>query len=363
MIKKNKILILVPDLKLPGGVANYYRILDLNSYPNIAYFTINSKSENIYIKRFRLIFKYFSFSYKVIVTHYNIIHLNPSLAKRSFYRDALFIIISRLLQKKTLVFFRGWREDFEDKIKNDRLKFYLFKISYAKVNKYIVLSELFKKKLIQLGVPSSTPFFIETTVADSRFLEDFNCKRKIIKYQKEVVFLFLSRILKEKGIYLAIDAYKKFIEKHPERKSRFIIAGDGPELQNAKVYVDQLKVPQILFAGHVDGDLKKKVLLDSHVLLFPSYSEGMPNAILEGMLYGMPIISRVTGGISDIVKQNVNGFISESLDPLIFTNFITILATDIKLFETISINNHQKALQQFTKEKVLKRLLDIYAQC
>jgi glycosyltransferase involved in cell wall biosynthesis len=363
LIKNNKILILGPDLNLSGGVANYYRILNLSSYPNISYFRVNSKSESLYIKPFRLIFKYFAFSYKLITKSYKIIHLNPSLGKRSFYRDALFIIISRLLCKKTLVFFRGWREDFEEKIKNDRFKLFLFKISYARASKYIVLSELFKKKLIGLGVPSSTTFFIETTVADSSFLQDFNWEKKIIKYREEVIFLFLSRIHREKGIYIAIDAYKQFLDKYPQRKSSFIIAGDGPELQKAKDYVDQIKIPQIRFAGHVEGDSKKEILLDSHVLLFPSYSEGMPNAILEGMLYGMPIISRITGGIADIVKQNINGFLSESLQPLIFTDFITILATNQELFSTMAINNHQKAIHEFTKEKVLKRLLSIYAHC
>lgn len=363
MIKKKKILVLVPDLNLPGGVANYYKTLNLNSDPNITYFTINSKSNSLLFTSFRLVYNYLAFSFKLIFNSYKIIHINPSLGKRSFYRDSLFIIIARLLNEKTLVFFRGWLEEFERKIKNDPFKKFLFKISYAKANKYIVLSESFKEKLINLGVPSSTVFFIETTVADSSFLNEFNIERKIIKYEEEVIFLFLSRIVKEKGIYIAIDAYKEFIQKYPERKSRFIIAGDGPELQKVKNYVGESETSRIIFTGHVDGDLKKKILFDSHVLLFPSYSEGMPNAILEGMLYGMPIISRVTGGIADIVKQNINGFISESLDPLIFSKYVSILATDGELFKTMALKNHEKATEKFTKDKVLNRLLNIYNNC
>jgi len=363
MIKNNKILILVPDLNLPGGVANYYKILNLVSDPNITYFTVNSKSRNLFITAFRLIFNYFFFSYKLIAHPYKLIHLNPSLGKRSFYRDSLFIIISRLLNKKTLVFFRGWLEDFEKEIKNDKFKSFLFQLSFAKVNNYIVLSNSFKKKLIALGVPSTTDFFIESTVADSSYLEDFNSKNKITTYKEKVVFLFLSRIIKEKGIYIAIDAYNKFLSEFPKRQSILIIAGDGPELQRAKCYVENLKIEQIDFIGHVDGNFKKRVLLESHILLFPSYSEGLPNAILEGMLYGMPIITRITGGIPDIVKQNVNGFLTNSLEPEIFTNFISLLATDIELYSRMSEDNHKIAIENFTKDKVLDRIHKIYDIC
>ena len=360
MIKPQKILILVPDLNLHGGVANYYKILKLNNIPNITYFTVNSKNQNVIVIAFRLIFNYFSFAYKLVTHSYKLIHLNPSLGKRSFYRDSLFIIIARLLNKKTLVFFRGWLEDFEKSIKSDRFKKFIFNISYAKANSFIVLSNSFRTKLLELGVPSTAHFFIETTVADSSFLTDYNFQNKIINYKERVVFLFLSRIIKEKGIYIAIEAYKKFLQEFPKRQSTLIIAGDGPELKRAKCYVQKLKIPEIKFTGHVNGDLKKKILLEPHILLFPSYSEGLPNAILEGMLYGMPIISRVTGGIPDIVKQNVNGFITRSLEPQVFANFISLLNTDIELYKTMAENNHKIALEKFTKEKVLNRILKIY---
>lgn len=363
MIKHQKILILVPDLKLPGGVANYYKILKLDNIPNISYFTVNSKKQNVFAKVFRLTLNYFSFSYKVVIHSYKLIHLNPSLGKKSFYRDSLFIIIARLLNKKTLVFFRGWQEDFEENIKNDRFKSFIFNISYAKVNSFIVLSNSFKTKLIEMGVPSTTYFFIETTVADSSFLKEYNFQKKMITYKEKVIFLFLSRMVKEKGIYIAIDTYKQFLCKFPERQSSLIIAGDGPELNRAKCYVEKLKIPEIKFIGHVNGDQKKEILLESHILLFPSYSEGLPNAILECMLYGMPIISRITGGIPDIVKQNVNGFITTSLEPQTFVNFISLLTNDIELYKTMAENNHQMAIEKFTKEKVLNRILKIYDSC
>lgn len=359
MNKNGKILILIPHL--PGGVASYFKTLKLENYQNISYFMVNSaKPEIKVITLCRLFLNYFIFSYKIISNRYELIHLNPSLGKRSFYRDSIFIIISRILNRNTLVFFHGWLEEFEKKIKENKIKKNIFKYSYAKADKFIVLSGFFKKKLIELGVSPDKEFFIETTVADTTDLDEFNLEKKFLSYNDKINFLFLSRIVKTKGIYIAIDAYQHFLRKLSDRLSTLTIAGDGPELQAAKKYVNDLKIPNINFTGYVSGEMKKKILLESHILLFPSYTEGLPITILEGMLYGMPIISRDTGGIPDIIQQNINGFLTKSFQPEVFTNFLSILSTDDKLYKKMAATNHQIAVKKFTREVVRERILKIY---
>ena len=360
-MKKNRTLLLVPDLSLPGGVASYYNTLELDKTGNVSYFFVNTfKSQSFLGTIFRLLSNYCRFTFTIIVGKYKIIHINPSLTYKSFYRDSIFIVISRILNRKTLVFFRGWLEEFEKKIKESKIKNNIFKYSYAKADKFIVLSELFKKRLIELGVSSEKEFFIETTVADTTYLSEFNLEKKFLSFDDKINFLFLSRIVKTKGIYIAIDAYHYFLQKFPCRKSTLTIAGDGPELQSVKRYVNKLKISNINFTGYISGDDKKRILQESHILLFPSYTEGLPNTILEGMLYGMPVISRDTGGIPDIIKQNINGFLTKSLQPEVFTDFLSILSTDNKLYKKIAATNHQIALNKFTREIVRERILKIY---
>jgi glycosyltransferase involved in cell wall biosynthesis len=349
-------------LSLPGGVANYYNILQLANSENISYFFVNkAKPQSIPGTISRLLVNYVRFIYITISKKYRIIHINPSLDYKSFYRDAIFIIISRILQKKILIFFRGWLEEYEQTIKGNKFKSWLFKISYAKANKYIVLSKLFKKKLLELGVSKNTEFFIETTVADTTYLSGFKLEKKIECYQEKINFLFLSRILKEKGIYIAIDSFEQFLKRFPDKQASLTIAGDGPELTQVKEYVTEKKLSGIIFTGYITGEMKKKVFYQSHVLLLPSYSEGMPNVILEAMLYGMPIISRITGAIPDIIQQNVNGFLTESLRPEIFSEFLSLIATDSNLYKKIAENNFKMASEKFVCQKVKERILKIYA--
>jgi glycosyltransferase involved in cell wall biosynthesis len=356
-----KTIILVVDINAPGGVSNYYRNLKLNDHKNISYFVVTKgMPQSIVSTVLRLIKNYAVFIYKVFKEKYEIVLINPSLdLGKSFYRDMVFIILSKLLKRKAIVFFRGWFDPFEEKIKRSKFKTFLFRISYAKADKYIVLGNIFKNKLIGLGVPSTTEFFIETTVAESSYLKEFNFKSKCLTFREEINFLFLSRIEKEKGIYIAIDAFAEFLSKHSKIKSSLIIAGDGPDLPAVKEYVENENIQSIKFLGNVSGKSKMKVLLESHIMIFPSYTEGLPNCILEGMLYGMPIISRATGGIPEIVHENLNGYLSESFNSSVFADFLFTLASNYELYEKIGTLNHSIALEKFTVENVRERIGNI----
>ena len=356
-----KTLIIVPNLNLPGGVANYYKTLGLNKEENINYFYISKAKQRSFVNTaIRLVINYIRFSSQLVKYRYKVVVVNPTLDPKSFHRDSVFIMIAHLLGKKTIVFFRGWLEPFEETIKSSRFKSFLFRISYARAGKFFVLGNIFKEKLIAMGVPASAEFNIETTVADSSFLDQIDLDKKFESFQEEIRLLFLSRIVREKGIYIAIDAFCGFLKKFPDRKCSLIIAGDGPELSSVKSYVTEKQIRHIIFLGHVNGEGKKRLLLESHILIFPSYSEGLPNSILEGMLYGMPIISRKTGGIPEIIADNINGFLTESYDPCIFTDFIIKIASDNILYNKIANTNHQAAMRRFTSEKVKERVLSLF---
>ncbi len=363
--KTPQTLILIPDLNIPGGVSNYYKTLDLNNNSNIEYFVINkAKQQSAIASVYRLSIKYSQFFFKLIQKRYHTVVINPSLDEgKSFHRDMIFILITHLLKCNSIIFFRGWFDPYEERIKKSRFKRFLFRISYAKSSRFLVLGNIFQKKLIGLGVSPASQFFIETTVADSSYLTEFDLNDKWLSYQQKIKFIFLSRIEKEKGVFIAIDAFKIFSINNPNRKCTLTIAGDGRDLEEVKQYVEKQEIDNIEFLGHVNAETKKKALFQSHIMIFPTFTEGLPNVILEGMLYGMPIISRATGGIPEIVHQGLNGYISDSFEPEIFATYLDVIANDTNLYKTISEMNHQVAKKNFTSEKVKERVLKIIQDC
>ena len=102
-----KVLVLTPDIMGEGGVANYYRILNLQEHDHVDYFYVNSaKKQNIVFKGLGLVFKYIQFLF--IVGKYDLCHLNISLDFKSYYRDLGYVALIRLFGKKFMCFFHGW---------------------------------------------------------------------------------------------------------------------------------------------------------------------------------------------------------------------------------------------------------------
>ena len=89
---------------------------------------------------------------------------------------------------------------------------------------------------------------------------------------------------------------------------RFVIAGSGEEEEQLKARTKELGLTEdVRFAGWVDGEKKEELIMDSQVLLSPSYNEGLPVSILEAAAHGMPIVTTDVGDISSVVRDGENG--------------------------------------------------------
>lgn len=352
---KQKVLVNTTDLSQGGGVSHYLNNLRLNDASEIDYFQIQGSSASVLIKIIWLIKRYFAFSRKI--ESYQLVHLHPSLNKNSFFRDAVFIWIALKKKKTLLVTMHGWEDEFESKIKESKLYHYIFSKTFAKVPYYIVLGEIFKNKLIDLIGSNTTTYFKEFTV-----IEDVKMELPVKKITKSdpITFLYLSRVEKEKGVYIAIDAIR-LLNKKTKVEHKFVIAGNGGELENVKTYVKEHNLTFVDIKGFIHGEAKIDAFMNSDVFLFPTYyGEGLPTAILESMLFGLPIISRVIAAIPEVVKNGENGYLLESLEPNDFMNAILELIESPENFHKISSTNQKTAKTLFIAPKARVRIKAIY---
>jgi glycosyltransferase involved in cell wall biosynthesis len=357
-----RILVLVPDFRTGGGVVNYYRTLRLSDESNIKYLFVNRHgTRSIISKCFFAVFIYMDFLRAAVRA--SLIHVNPSLDRNSFYRDMGFILLAKAIRKHVLVFFRGWEERYEESVRNSAFKSFLFRHSYAKADRFVVLGDTFRRKLLALGVDPRKPIHVETTVADSSHLEDFDLSRKLESFTIHPRFLFMSRVLREKGVYIALDAFAECKEAFAGRQMTLVIAGSGEELAAAAAYARQKGYAGVEFAGDVLGAAKARLLETCHVMVFPTYyREGLPNCILEGMLYGMPIISRPVAAIPEVVSDTVNGYLSQSMESSTFAEYMVQLLRAPDVYRRMAIANHRLAAGAFTSDKVRERLFAVYRQ-
>lgn len=356
-----KVLIVVKAIDGPGGVGNFYRILNLQRIDGIDYFF--TKNRGWWLKKvFRFLFIYYKFYKKI--KKYDIIHINPSLGNTATWRDIVFLWIAKMRNKKVIAFFHGWNDNIENKIKKKRLLRNIF-LQYNKIDAFFVSGTIFKNKLISMGISEKKTFYLETMIADDRYLCDFSVERKIEDFKSPntpLRFLFISRFASGKGMKLAIDIFNK-LQNKTDISMELIMAGDGDLLQETKEYVLSNKINNIVFPGYVRDKAKHDLYVKSHITLFPTmYGEGIPNTVLEGMLYGMPIISRVNAGIPDWVINDQNGYILQSTEPDDFVPLIEKIIFDKQLYEKISRNNYNKAKNNFVKDVIEARFLKHYLE-
>nr|WP_252736669.1 MULTISPECIES: glycosyltransferase family 4 protein [unclassified Psychrosphaera] len=354
-------MITTPNLKAVGGVSKYFDSLSLDSHQNIDYFNVQgSNSGNSLVKLILTIRQFFIFTF--FVRNYEVVHINPSLNFRSILRDGLYALVAKLFRKKLVIFFHGWEDEFEDRLLKNVLSKKLFLFAFNNAKLYILLGKTFRLKLIGLGVDVSN-YVIETTVADNQFINDFDVETKF-KNQlkgKKLTIGFMSRIVEEKGILIALDSVKKFKNANPDFPFEFQVAGDGEALMKAKEFAKENELQEVKFLGVLGGKAKVDFLEQQDICLFPTYyGEGLPLTILEAMLYGAVIISRRNAGIPDQVLEGENGFLTESTSSTVFSKILETVAYDFSLRTRIGNNNYIKAINNYTNEEISSRVLKLY---
>ncbi|WP_223910412.1 glycosyltransferase family 4 protein [Geobacter sp. AOG1] len=283
-----------------------------------------------------------------LVRNYDLVVINPSLDAKAVIRDGIYhILVKRIMQKKTLVFFHGWDLEFEQKI--DRYFKRVFKTIFN-FDRSLVLARLFKDKLISWGFHPEK-IDIETTVYEHYDLTLECDVNKIV---------FLSRFVREKGCMVAIQIVEILSKQFPEIK--LFMAGDGPMASELKEYVRSSGlVKYVEFTGWLEGIEKHRLLKLCGIMLYPTaFGEGLPICLLEGMGTGLAIVTRPVAGIPDIFEEGENGFLIESLNLDDYVEKIRFLLNNKKVWQEISNNNRKKAIERFEIRSVAKRLDRLY---
>ncbi len=349
-MKKVKVLIFRPHPSESGGVGYYNSLVEKYFISDRVilnyYYTGKKFGKCSYSSRFIK----FCFDLKnilFILPNYHLIILNPSLDPKGIIRDGIFhFIIKYFYNKSTLVFFHGWKLETENLIDRHFKKLFKFIFNFDKA---CVLGINIKTKLVQWGFKPKT-IIIETTAFESY-------KRTSQKDPYKIIFI--SRLVKKKGCLEALKTIE--IVRNEIQNIKLFMVGNGEMEELLKQYVrDRDLKNNVTFKGYLQGKDKYELLDSCGIMLFPTYTEGMPISLLEGMGMGVVVITRPVGGIPDIFEDGKNGFLIKSLDPHDFADKLFFLIKNPADMQNMSINNSNEAMKKFEIKKVVTRLEKIY---
>ena len=138
------------------------------------------------------------------------------------------------------------------------------------------------------------------------------------------------------------------------------MAGDG-DIGRCKQIVEEKNLKSnIIIVGWADFDRKLELLKKSSVLVLPSYNEGLPMAILEGMACGKAIISTTVGAIPEVVKEE-NGILIEPGDVEKLSEALRRYCMNQERVKKIGKNNIALIHTKYSMDAMHQKLEKIYA--
>lgn len=174
-------------------------------------------------------------------------------------------------------------------------------------------------------------------------------------------FVFVGRIVREKGINELCVAFERLNRQYPKTRL-FLVGGFENELdpisENSRRIIES--TPAVYATGPQYGDDLLAYYAASDCFVFPSYREGFPNTVLEAGAMGLPSIVTDINGSREIIVEGENGTIIPSKDTEALYKAMERMLLEESWRKTIANNARQMIMDRFEQGFVQRCLLEYY---
>jgi glycosyltransferase involved in cell wall biosynthesis len=172
--------------------------------------------------------------------------------------------------------------------------------------------------------------------------------------------LFVGWIIPEKGVYDLVDAMPAVLEKFPD--AVFTFAGNK-EVERLKAMLAERGLQESSeVLGWVEGRTKLQLFRTSWLLVLPSYTEGLPNVILEAMASELPVVTTPVGGIPSVLSDEKTAIFVEPGNTRQISDAIIRLIQDQELSKSLARKAYWHACENYSVDAIERGLLQIYAR-
>lgn len=175
----------------------------------------------------------------------------------------------------------------------------------------------------------------------------------------DFVYIFIGRIVKDKGINELIQAFDAISKSDPNCK--LLILGDredelDPLLPETESLINENKA--IIDVGF-QRDIRPFLTI-SNVLTFPSYREGFPNVVMQASCMSLPCIVTNINGCNEIIEDDVNGIIIPVKDVAALESAMQHLKANPEKIEAMKPFTRKRIKERYQQEFVWNELLKLY---
>jgi len=173
------------------------------------------------------------------------------------------------------------------------------------------------------------------------------------------------RLIEKKGIDVTLRAFAAFHEVYP--MSKLTIAGDGSLLAELRSLASELGLGGYVdFPGFQSQENLAALYRGAHIFVHPSQTtarldqEGVPNAMLEAMSTGLPVVATLHGGIPEAVTDGRDGLLTPERDVSALAASLLRLAGEPPLYEAFSAHASRSVTERFEQSRAIAALENHY---
>jgi len=170
----------------------------------------------------------------------------------------------------------------------------------------------------------------------------------------KITFIFIGRLMKNKGINELLEAAEKVKQLYPNIK--FNIIGNFDEDYSAKIkdYSDRGIINYLGYQDNVHMFIK-----DSHAIILPSYHEGTANVLLEAASTGRPVLASNVAGCKETFDESISGFGFEVKNvESLFNTIIKFIETPYEQKRLMGVAGRKKMENEYNRDIVISAYLE-----
>lgn len=349
-----RVLITGPSLDAVSGVSTHIRqLLDspLTTECELLQCQVGreGRNETLAQRPLRALGDYVNFVSTLVRFKPHVVHMNPSMDKKSFWRDLLFLLIAKAFRHKVIYQVHGGampQHFFESRPMRRFLKWVL-----QLPDAVVVLGSIEKaayEEFCRFRCLAVIPNAIDIAPYEAR-------EKSWVPGKPQLVYI--GRLIDSKGVLETLEALRilrRDTESWPD--PRFLVAGSGPAEEELRSRVRAASLSDVVtFVGPVFGDQKLDFWQAADIFVFPTYhQEGLPYSVLESLASGTPIITTRVGNIPDAVQHGSQGLMVEPKNPAAVADALVKLLSDPALLQEMSAKCRETARERFAVERLAR---------
>jgi glycosyltransferase involved in cell wall biosynthesis len=355
-----RVLLLGPSLSAVSGISTH--LVEILRSPLAADFRLRhfqtgsqGRTESPARRLARLAWSPMAFAAALVVERVALVHVNTSMDRKAFWRDAVYVLVARALGRRVVYQVHGG-EPPEQFARRSRVFETFFRWLLRQPDAVVLLAQSEREDYARFARLERVE-----VIANGIDVAAYLPAREKTFDGPRMHLLYLGALHRAKGVHELVRAMAILRDRGALAGLQLDIVGSGPVESSLKQQVRDLGLDDsVRFAAPVFGGEKLRLWEEAHLFVLPSDHEGLPYALLESLASGTPVVATGVGGIGEAIVDGDHGVLVPRQDAEAVADAIAALRSDPERLRRMSRRCVERARERYTADRLASELRSLY---